>query len=156
MSRQLRRTVPFTRIAAVVALAVLASTASAIAGNVKIGPVKGATYVGAIKESDTVTIKVAANGRSATVKLPAAPAYCQGGSGPEVQHPHPGTIKAGALTAKITYTATGSSTPFATVTVKGSFYTFSGAKPVFQGTAKTTFTKGGECDGQESFQATKT
>jgi hypothetical protein len=156
MSRQLRRTVPFTRIAALAALAVATSTATAIAGNVKIGPVKGATYVGAIRESDTVTVKVAANGKSATVKLPTAPAYCQGGSGPQVQHPHPGTIKAGALTAKITYTATGSSTPFATVTVKGNFYTFSGSTPVFQGTAKTTFTKAGECNGQESFQATKT
>jgi hypothetical protein len=153
MSRQLRRAVQFTRIAM---LGVLASATAAMAGSVKTGPVKGATYVGAIKESDTVTIKVAANGKSATVKLPGAPAYCQGGSGPQVQHPHPGTIKAGALTAKITYTSTGSSTPFATVTVKGNFYTFAGSTPVFQGTAKTTFSKASECNGQESFQATKT
>src|ERR1700689_1503970 len=150
MSRQLRRTVPFSRIVALAAIGQLATAAAALAGNVKIGPGKGATYVGTIKESDTVTIKVAANGKSATVKLPGAPAYCQGGSGPEVQHPHPGAIKAGALTAKIIYTSPDSSTPFATVTVKGNFYTFSGATPVFQGTARTTFTKASECNGQES------
>jgi anti-sigma factor RsiW len=58
------------RIAALAALGLLASAAAAIAGSVKIGPVKGATYVGTVKESDTVTIKIAANGKSATVKLP--------------------------------------------------------------------------------------
>jgi hypothetical protein len=62
-------------------------------------------------------------------------------------------IKAGGLTAKVSYTAAGSSKPFATVTVKGNFYTFSGEQPVFQGTAKTTFSKSPQCSGQESFQA---
>jgi hypothetical protein len=138
------------------AVCLLAAGAIALAGSVKIGPVKGAKYAGEIKQSDPITIKVAANGKTASVSLPGVPAYCQGGSGPERQHPQPGVIKAGALTAKITYTTTGSSTPFATVTVKGHFFTFAGSKPVFQGTAKSTFAKASECSGQESFQATKT
>jgi hypothetical protein len=135
------------------AIGLIAPATAALAGSVKIGPVKGATYSGLIKEFDKLTVKVAANGKSATVSLPTAPAYCDGGSGPEIQHAHAAKIKAGGLTAKITYTGAGSSKPFATVTVKGNFYTFSGEPPVFQGTAKTTFSKSPECSGQESFQA---
>jgi|HubBroStandDraft_6_1064221.scaffolds.fasta_scaffold195744_1 hypothetical protein len=138
-----------------VAVGMLLAAGAALAGSVKIGPVKGATYVGAVKGFDKLTIKVAPSGKTATASLPAAPAYCQGGSGPQVQHAHVGRISKGALTTTITYTSTGSSTPFATVTIKGSFYTFSGEKPVFQGTAKSTFEKAAECSGQESFQATK-
>jgi hypothetical protein len=135
------------------AIGLIATATAALADNVKIGPVKGATYSGLIKEFDKLTVKVAANGKSATVSLPSAPAYCDGDSGPEVQHAHAVKIKAGGLTAKVSYTAAGSSKPFATVTVKGNFYTFSGEQPVFQGTAKTTFSKSPQCSGQESFQA---
>src|SRR5580693_6373250 len=87
------------------AIGLIATATAALADNVKIGPVKGATYSGLIKEFDKLTVKVAANGKSATVSLPSAPAYCDGGSGPEVQHAHAVKIKAGGLTAKVSYTA---------------------------------------------------
>jgi hypothetical protein len=150
MTKQLRVVV------ALCALGVLALAATALAGSVKIGPVKGASYSGVVKESDKLTIKVAANGSTAKVSLPFVPAYCQGGAGAELEHSTATAIKAGKLTTTISYTTTGSSKPFATVTVKGYFYTFAGESPVFDGTAKSTFSKAPECSGQESFQATKT
>jgi hypothetical protein len=149
MTKQLRVVVALT------AIGLLVAAATAVAGSVKIGPVKGATYSGLIKELDKLTIKVAANGKSATAGLPSVPAYCQGGSGPQVQHQHAAKIEHGALTITISYTTSGSSKPFAKVTIKGSFYTFAGEQPVFQGTAKSSFAKSPECSGQESFQATK-
>ncbi len=41
--------------------------------------------------------------------------------------------------------------------MKGHFYTFGKATPVFQGTLKTTFLIAGDssCNGQESFEAVK-
>ena len=136
----------------------IAMGATALAGSVKTTPVKGATYAGVVHD-ETITVKVAANGKTAKVTLPSAPAFCQGGSGPERQSTKPGAIsKSGSLTAKIGYSATtGSKKQFATVTIKGHFFTFSGEKPVFQGVAKTRFAAAGSksCDGQESFQATK-
>jgi hypothetical protein len=141
-------------LAAVLAIAV---AATALAASVKLKPVKGATYAGTI-HGETITVKVASNGRTATVKLRGIVAYCQGGSGPEKQATKPATIsKSGSITAKIAYSsATGSDhTPFGTVTVQGHFYIFSGSKPVFDGTAKTVFTKAKECDGQASFEAIK-
>ncbi len=142
-----------------VALATLALTTTAgvaLAESVKIGPVKGTTYAGVVK-SETIKLTVSKKG-TVTVSLPNAPAYCQGGSGPVKQHtksvPDPKTHQ---LTAKISYTAVGSTHVFATVTIKGYFYTFGTATPVFQGTAKSSFSANGSksCDGQESFQATK-
>jgi hypothetical protein len=140
------------------AIVASATSGAAIGGNVKVGPTKGATYTGVVRE-ETITVKVAGNGKTAKVSLPSAPAYCQGGSGPQKQSSKATAVsKAGALTAKISYSAaSGHEPPFAAVTVKGTFYTFSGEKPVFQGTVKTSFRAAGskECDGQESFQATK-
>jgi hypothetical protein len=43
---------------------------------------------------------------------------------------------------------------FATVTVRGTFATFAGSKPVFQGRVKSAFSRAQSCNGQESFQAT--
>ena len=61
------------------------------------------------------------------------------------------------LTVKISYTGTGSSHVFATVTVKGNFFTFGSSTPVFQGTAKTSFLAAAskECNGETSFEAIK-
>jgi hypothetical protein len=141
------------------AISLIATAVTALADNVKIGPVKGATYSGVVK-GQTISIKVSSNGKSAKVSLPSAPAYCQGGSGPEKQSAKAATVsKTGSLTAKISYSsASGANrSPFATVIIKGTFYTFSGSKPVFQGAARTSFRAAGskECDGQESFQAAK-
>jgi hypothetical protein len=140
-------------------IALIAIGGAALGDNVKIGPTKSATYTGVVK-GRTISIKVAANGKTAKVSLPSAPAYCQGGSGPEKQSSKAATVSHGSLTAKISYSSATSGpghSPFATVTVKGSFYTFSGSKPVFQGTARTSFRAAGskDCDGQESFEATK-
>lgn len=143
--------------AALAAVALIAAAATAQGEPVKTSPVKGATYSGAVR-NETITIKVAGNGKTATVKLPGAPFYCSGGSGPERQSSKAGKIgKTGVLTVKISYTGTGSSHVFATVTVKGNFFTFGSSTPVFQGTAKTSFVAAGskECNGETSFQATK-
>jgi hypothetical protein len=111
-----------------------------------------------LEHAGTITIKVAANGRTAKVQLARVPAFCQGGSGPERGSSQPAAIsKSGALKVTIAYTTTGRSAPFAHVTVKGNFDTFAGEKPVFQGTAASSFALAGakSCDGQESFQAEK-
>ncbi len=141
------------------AIAAIASAGTALGDNVKVGPVKGATYTGVI-QGRTISIKVAANGKTAKVGLPSAPAYCQGGSGPQKQSSKAASIsKTGSLTTKISYSsASGSNhSVFATVTVKGTFYTFPGSQPVFQGTAKTSFRAAGSksCNGQTSFEAAK-
>jgi hypothetical protein len=138
-------------------LVLVATAAVAPADSVKTGPSKGATYAGIVHD-ETITVKVSKNGKRATVSLPSAPGFCQGGSGPEKQSSKPAAIsKGGAFTAKIGYSAVGGHTKFATVTVKGSFLTFGSSAPVLQGTVKSAFSAAGakECDGQESFQATK-
>jgi hypothetical protein len=144
---------------ALTAIALIAVAASAQGEPVKTTPVKGATYSGVVRDA-TITIKVAGNGKTATVKLPAAPFYCQGGSGPERASSKPGKIsKAGVLSVKISYFSTIGSdhAAFATVTVKGNFFTFGSSTPVFQGTAKTSFVAAGskECNGETSFEAIK-
>jgi hypothetical protein len=150
MTKQVRGTF------AIATIALIAMAGAALAESVKIGPVKGSTYTGVVK-GETITLKVAQNG-SVKVTLPDAPAYCQGGSGPSKQHtksvPDPRTHH---LTAKISYTAVGSTHVYAKVTVNGYFYTYGTATPVFQGTVKSTFTANGSrgCNGQESFEATK-
>lgn len=140
-------------------IAVVTTGATALGANVKLGPVKGASYAGAVHD-ETITIKVAANGKTAKVSLPGAPAFCQGGSGPEKQSSKAAKVsKTGSLTAKISYSSTigASHAAFATVMVKGNFDTFAGSKPVFEGTVKTSFRAAGSesCDGQESFEATE-
>jgi proline racemase len=153
MTKQLRLAVPL----ALVALSV--ACASAFGGStVLVHPVKGATYAGTLLHAGTITIKVARNGQSAKVSLARVPAFCQGGSGPQKQSSKPATIsRTGALKVTIAYTTTGRSAPFAHVTVAGNFFTFSGEKPVFDGTVKSTFAAAAskECDGQESFAASE-
>lgn len=133
--------------------------AGASAGTVKLTPVKGATYAGTLRGL-RISLKVDRMGKTATIALQAAPAFCAGsGTTPEPHSAKPATIsKQGALSGTITY-ETGGIHPqkLATVTVKGHFYTFGSAAPVFQGTVKSTYSFGGgtECNGQESFQATK-
>ncbi len=147
-------------VALLATIAVAAATGgTALGGNVKLGPVKGATYAGVVHD-ETITVKVATNGKTAKVSLPGAPAFCQGGSGPQKQSSKPAKVsKTGSLTAKISYSSAigADHSVFATVTVKGNFDTFSGSKPVFDGTAKTSFRAAGSksCDGQESFEATE-
>jgi len=152
MRRQLRG-VPL-----LVAIALIATAATAPAASVKFTPVKGATYAGVVHD-ETITLNVAKDGRTATVHLPIAPAFCAGGAGPERQSSKAGAVsKTGSLTVKIAYSAaTGGHKTFATVTVKGNFYTFPGSTPVFQGIVKAAWTAAGakECDGQESFEAVK-
>jgi hypothetical protein len=135
----------------------VAVTAAALGASVKLTPVKGATYSGVVHD-ETITVKVAANGKTAKVGLPGAPGFCQGGSGPQKQSSKPASIsKSGKLTAKISYvSAVGSDkTPFATVTVTGNFYTFAGSTPVFDGQVKSSFKAAKECNGSESFEATE-
>jgi hypothetical protein len=140
------------------AIALIAVAAAAEGETVKTTPAKGATYAGVVHD-ETITIKVAKNGKTATVKLPSAPFYCQGGAGPERQSSKPGKIaKTGVLEVKISYRGTGSDhAVFATVAVKGSFFTFGSFTPEFQGTATTSFVAAAskECNGETSFEATK-
>jgi len=135
------------------ALALL--SAPALAESVRLTPVRGATYAGLVRE-DPVKVKVASNGKSATVSLAYPPAFCQGGFGPIHSSTKPASIsKGGALKATITYSSPSTHKTFATATIKGNFYTFGSSTPVFQGTVKSVFNPSTTCDGQESFQATK-
>jgi hypothetical protein len=153
MTSNVRRAVA---LAVLALLAVAATAAPTFAGSVKVGPVKGATYTG-VFHGETLSVKVAKNGKTATASLPDAPLFCSsGGGGPEPHSTKAGEIKKGALTTTIAFSTTGSvRKPLATVAIKGTFYKFAGAKPVFQGSAKTTLA-GSEksCNGQESFQVT--
>jgi hypothetical protein len=146
------------RVLVLTSIALIATAAVAAGESVKTAPAKGATYRGLV-HSETISIKVASNGKTAKVSLPIAPGFCQGGSGPQKQSSKPGAIsKGGVLIVKIGYSAVGGHTTFATATVKGNFFTFGKSTPVFQGTVKSSFAAAGsrECDGQESFEATKT
>jgi hypothetical protein len=133
-------------------VALLASGAVVSAKHLATGAVKGATYRGVVR-GQTISLKVAGNGKTATASLAIPPAYCpSGGAGGITQRTHPGAIATGgAFKAKIAYTSTLTHKQFATVTVKGTFF----AK-AFQGSAKTAFSAHGarSCDGQTSFQAT--
>jgi hypothetical protein len=152
-------TKPLHRILALGAIALVALAATAAASTVKLTPVKGATYAGLVDGHLALTVKVDSKGRTAKVSLPAAPAFCSSGGGPEPHSSKTATIsKQGALSATINFFTTGSTRrKLATVTIKGHFYTFGKATPVLQGTAKTTFAIAGDssCNGQESFQAVK-
>ena len=136
------------RAAIVAAAALLVGATAAFAASVKVGAVKGAQYVGRVRNS-SVTLTASRNGKSAKVSVPFAPAYCQGGGGGEVQHSKPAPIsKSGAFTTKINYTVEGSSRVFATVTIKG---TFIGKD--FDGVATSSFKPAVSCNGHESFFA---
>jgi len=143
------------RVAAIAVLALMVTAAAAGALAVKIGPVRGATYVGDL-HGEQITIRVARSGRSATVRLPIAPAFCPSGSGPEIQGSVTGRIsRSGELTLTASYLSPSNHRAFATVTVQANFYRFGSATPVAQGTVRTTFRAAPSCDGQESFQAVK-
>jgi hypothetical protein len=140
MTSRLRR-------AAIVAASVLSICATA-AFAVKPGAVKGAKYAGVVRD-ENVALSVASNGKTARPSLPFAPAFCQGGGGGEVQHTQFSPISSsGTYTTKITYTVTGSTRVFATITIKGVFLGKS-----FDGQLKASFTPATECSGQESFLA---
>jgi hypothetical protein len=153
MSKRLR----LVLVLALTALAALA--AGAVALGVKLTPVRGATYTGTTLHAGSVSIKVAATGRSAKISLQSAPAFCDGGSGPEAHSARPATISSkGALLDTLTFTTKGAHPKeIAKVLVKGNFYTFGSATPVFQGQVKSSFVAKGNaaCDGEESFQAVK-
>ena len=142
MTKQLRRApllVPFVMIA---------SAGAALAVKVQAGPVKGAVYAGTVRQ-EALAMKVAKSGKTATVNLPIAPAFCEGGAGAEEQVGHAGAIsKSGRFRREIAYLVRPTNRRFATVTVSGRF-----DGRVFQGTVKSSFTPAKSCDGQESFQA---
>jgi len=124
----------------------LATGASSAA--MKVGPVKGATYSGDVHDTP-VTIRVSANGKRATAEMARLPGYCQGGSGPETPHFKAGSINKGAFKETLSYTGTGSSKPFGSAVIQG---TFIGKD--FDGVEKSTFKAASACDGQASFLAT--
>jgi hypothetical protein len=134
------------RALALVPIALIAPTAAAL--GLKVGPIKGALYVGSVHR-ETIYLKVARSGRSAKASLPVAPAFCQGGSGAEEQRSTAVAIsRSGRFTSTISYLARSTNRRFATVTVSGYFY-----GGVFQGTVKSSFASAASCDGQESFEA---
>ncbi len=137
-------------------LACLAATAPA--ATVKRTPVKGATYAGTV-QGRAISLKVARSGRSARVSLASAPAFCSSGSAPEPHSGKPATISAKGALSQTTTFFTGGVTrhKLAVVVLRGHFYTFKGAKPVFRGTAKVSYVFAGteSCSGQASFQAVK-
>jgi hypothetical protein len=140
MTKQLRRAL----VLAPIALIVPAAAALAL----KVGPIKGAVYVGAV-HSEAIYLKVARSGKSAKASLPVAPGFCQGGSGPEEQRSTAAAIaSSGRFTSTISYVARSTNRRFATVIVSGYFY-----GSVFQGTVKSSFTAAKSCDGQASFGA---
>jgi hypothetical protein len=141
-----RRYRPVLLIASVAVLA--GACASASSAKVQVGPVKGATYVGVVHDTD-VTIKVSANAKTATARMLSIPGYCQGGSGPETAHPQPASIRGGELKETIAFTSAGSNKPFATAVIEG---TFIGKD--FDGQEKSTFKNSKACNGRESFEAT--
>ncbi len=145
-------------ILALAAAAAALPTSAALASAAKLTPVKGATYAGTV-HGETISVKVARNGKTATLALPAAPGFCQGGSAPEAHSSKPAPItKTGSLSGMITFMSGGiHPQKLATVAVKGHFFTIGSSAPVFDGTVKSTFLLSGttSCDGQESFQAVK-
>ncbi len=154
MTRRLRSALALT----VPALALIAAAAPAATTKVKLTPVKNATYAGTV-EGRPITLKVDSTGHTAKIALAAAPAFCSSGGGPEPHAGKPASISGkGVLSGTITFSTTGAgSRKLASVVVKGHFYTFPKAKPVFQGTVKVTYLIAGdsECNGQASFQAVK-
>jgi hypothetical protein len=130
----------------------------ASAGTVKLTPVKGATYSGLVGHT-AITVKVDRKGKTATVNMTEAPAFCSSSPSAEPHTTAPAKIsKSGAFSATITFFTTGSTRrKLATVVIKAHFYTFGKATPVTQGSAKTTYVIAGDssCNGQESFQAVK-
>jgi hypothetical protein len=112
-------------------------------------PVKGGLYTGTLR-SESITFKLARNGKSLKASAPYAPLYCQGGGAGERQISKPAKIsKQGTFTAKITYEFVPTHKKTSTLTFKGKI---SGL--FMNGSAKSHFllTKG--CDGSASFTAT--
>lgn len=95
MSSIVRRTLALT------AVAVLLGAAVALAA----GPKKGATYNGVtVHGMAAISLNVAKNGKSVTVKLAYPPAYCQSGGGPTRQITKPAKISgSGKFSGSIAY-----------------------------------------------------
>lgn len=140
MTKQLRRALIFAPIL------VIAMTAVALAA----GPVKGRTYKGStVHDSAAISLKVSGNGKAVTVRIPAPPAYCEGGSGPTLEKTKAAAISgSGSFKGTISY-------EFVLVhkVVVKLFFSgrFSGHKVT--GTARSQFLFSKQCNGSTSFSA---
>ncbi len=152
MSRQLRRAVPLARagllarIAALAGLAALAVPALASAA----GPVKGAKYAGTtVQGKEPISLKVSSSGKSVTVSIETAPAFCQGGSAGTRQITKPAAISAGgSFKGSISYEFT----PEHKITAK-LFFSGKFSGHTAKGTARSEFLLAKQCDGSTSFSA---
>jgi len=152
MSRYPRRTLAFTSPRALARLAVLAGLVAlaAPAAATAAGPVRGAKYTGTtVQGKQPIGLKVAASGKSVTVSIETAPAFCQGGSAGTRQITKPATISAGgSFKGSISYEFE----PEKKITAKLYFSgRFSGR--TVKGTARSEFLLAKECDGSTSFTA---
>ncbi len=134
------------RIVALVLIAMTATTAVALATE---KPVKGGVYTGTLR-TEPIRFKVARNGKSVKASSPSAPLYCQGGGAGERQITKAAKIsKLGTFTAKITYEFVPTHKKTSTLTFKGKF---SGL--FVNGSAKSHFILAKGCDGSSNFVAT--
>src|SRR5438552_926073 len=87
------------------------------------GPVKGGTYTGTLARGKVpITLKVAKDGKSVTVKVERPPLYCEGGGVGGRQITKPATIsKSGTFTATISYEFTPTHSTNSKLVVKGKF-----------------------------------
>jgi hypothetical protein len=141
---------------AALALALAAHTLDAAAFNVNVKPVSGATYAGTAHHIP-VSMTVSRDGRSVTVNMRDAPAFCSGGGGPEPHHAASAPVSSsGGVVVKLTFYANNRSrAKLATVVLKGNFFTFQHSKPGFAGAVVTTYASASlhRCGGEEPFHA---
>jgi hypothetical protein len=141
---------------AALALALAAHAFDAAALNVNVKPVNGATYAGTAHRVP-VSMTVSRDGRSVTINMRDAPAYCSGGSGPEPHHAASAPVSSsGGVVAKLMFYANNRSrAKLATVVVKGNFFTFQHSKPGFAGSVVTSYASASlrRCSGEEPFHA---
>lgn len=134
------------RILALVLVAMTATTAVALALE---KPVKGGLYTGTLR-SESISFKVARNGKSVKINAPFPPLYCQGGGAGERQISKPAKISSqGTFSGKITYEFAPTHKKTATLTFKGKF-----AGLFLNGSAKSHFLLAKGCDGSLNFVAT--
>jgi hypothetical protein len=127
---------------------VLASSLAAVA--LAAGPVKGASYSGALVHGkQQITLKVSKDGKSVTVRVAFPPLYCEGGGAGTKQLTKPAPIsKSGSFSATIVYEFTPTHSRPSRLVIKGKF---SGRK--VSGSARSEFLKASSCDGSTSFSA---
>lgn len=135
------------RLRLIVALTVLILAATTAVG-LAAKPEKGKTYTGdTAHEQLSVTVKVSSNGKTATVNIPDAPLYCQGGGGPVQQVTKPAKISSGgSFSGTIGYQFEGKIAY--KVTFKGKFAT----KTVVSGSVRSEY-KSASCNGSTAFTA---